>query len=314
MPAAHSKTRVRSARPRIAGTLLVVASALMFSLSGVLTKSIEAEGWTILCWRGLIGGLAIAAYVALRRGSNALGTAFGLGTRGWLLASVGSLASIAFIYAFKLTYVANVTLIYATAPFMAAALGWWLLRETVPARTLIAGAASLAGVVVVVAGGSRSFSLGGDLLAVAMTLGNAVYIVLIRRFRSLPVTWAGGASALQLFVLGCVMTDPLAVSPEEAPLLILFGLTFAAAVVLWTEGTRLIPAAQSGLLGTVDTPLAILLAWLVLAEIPPESSLLGGAVVLLAVLGHAASDIPRTKAKPGSNRPRGPGRPERPPR
>lgn len=285
----------------------------MFSLSGVLTKSIEAEGWTILCWRGLIGGLAIAAYVALRRGSQAFGTAFGLGARGWLLASVGSLASIAFIYAFKLTYVANVTLIYATAPFMATALGWCLLRESAPARTLVAGAASLAGVAVVVAGGSATFSLTGDLLAVAMTLGNAIYIVLIRRFRSLPVVWAGGASALQLFVLGCVMTNPLAVSSEDAPLLILFGLAFAAAVVLWTEGTRLIPAAQSGLLGTIDTPLAILLAWLVLAEFPPASSLFGGAVVLMAVLGHAVIDALRTKEKARSNRLRMPEGRDRPP-
>ena len=295
MPADPSETRARSAGPRIAGTLLVVASALLFSLSGILTKSIEAEGWTILCWRGLIGGLAIAAYVALRRGPQALGTAFRLGPRGWLLASVGSLASIAFIYAFKLTYVANVTLIYATAPFMAAALGWWLLRETVPARTLVAGAASLAGVAVVVAGGSAGFGLAGDLLAVAMTLGNAVYLVLIRRFRSLPVVWAGGASALQLFALGCLVTNPLAVSSEDAPLLILFGLTFAAAVVLWTEGTRLIPAAQSGLLGTVDTPLAILLAWFLLAEFPPAGSLLGGALVLMAVLGHAIGETLRRR-------------------
>lgn len=296
MPAAaRSKTRGSSPRIRIVGMLLVVASAMMFSLSGVLTKSIEAQGWTILCWRGLIGGFTIAVYVVLRRESRSLRTAFRLGARGWVLASVGSLASVAFIYAFKLTYVANVALIYATAPFMAAALGWWLLRETVAAGSLLAGTMSLAGVAMVVASGSASFNLGGDLLAVAMTLGNAIYIVLIRRFHDVPVVLAGGASALQLFVLGCLMTDPLAVSQQDGLLLILFGLTFAAAVVLWTEGTQLIPAAQSGLLGTIDLPLAILLAWLVLAEFPPTTSLFGGAVVLMAVLGQATIDALRTR-------------------
>jgi hypothetical protein len=57
------------------GASLVVASALVFSLSGVLTKAIAAEAWTIVCWRG------------------------------WLLSSVGSLASLAFIFAFRMTYV-----------------------------------------------------------------------------------------------------------------------------------------------------------------------------------------------------------------
>lgn len=140
------------------GVSLVIASALVFSLSGVLTKAIEADAWTIACWRGLLGGLLIAAYVALSRRERPLLEAFRLGRNGWLLATVGSLASLAFIFAFKLTYVANVAVIYATAPFMAAALGWWLLRENVEARTLVAAGFSFLGVLVVVAGGLGSGS------------------------------------------------------------------------------------------------------------------------------------------------------------
>lgn len=273
---------------RMIGGLLVIGSALMFSLSGVLTKAITADVWTIVCWRGLIGSLAIAAYVACRRNGASLASAFRLGPEGWLLAAVGSLASLAFIYAFKLTYVANVAVIYATAPFIAAALGWWLLRETLSLQTLLAGLLSLAGVSLVVAGGLGSFSLAGDLMAVAMTCGSALYMVLIRRFRGVSVVWAGGASALLLFFASLPMTAPLDVSARDALLLTLFGLSFAAAVVLWTEGTRRIPAAESGLLGTAETPFAIILAAVLLAELPPTASLAGGAIVFLAVFGHAA--------------------------
>ena len=273
---------------RMIGGLLVIGSALMFSLSGVLTKAITADVWTIVCWRGLIGSLAIAAYVACRRNGASLANTFRLGRQGWLLAAVGSLASLAFIYAFKLTYVANVAVIYATAPFIAAALGWWLLRETLSLQTLLAGLLSLVGVTVVVAGGLGSFSLAGDLMAVAMTCGSALYMVLIRRFRRVSVVWAGGASALLLFFASLPMTEPLDVSARDALLLTLFGLSFAAAVVLWTEGTRRIPAAESGLLGTAETPFAIILAAVLLAELPPTASLAGGAIVFLAVFGHAA--------------------------
>lgn len=275
---------------RIAGALLVIGSALMFSLSGVLTKAIAADGWTVICWRGLVGGITVAAYVACRRNGRPLGAVFRIGPSGWMLATVGSLSSVAFIYAFKLTYVANVAVIYATAPFIAAALGWLLMREAVQPRTLIAAVLSLAGVAVMVAGDFGAISFTGELLALAMTIGCALYMVLIRRFRDVPAVWAGGVSALQLFAVGWLMSDPLAVSGRDMALLVAFGLSFAAAVVLWTEGTKLIPAAQSGLLGTAETPFAVALAWLLLGELPPSASLIGGAIVLAAVIRHISAD------------------------
>ncbi|MGC3938808.1 DMT family transporter [Roseobacter sp. EG26] len=272
------------------GTLLVVLSAVVFSLSGVLTKLIEADGWTIVCWRGLIGGMAVVLYVELGRGSLPRHQAFRLGPRGWLLATIGSLASVAFIYAFKLTYVGNVAVIYATAPFFAAALGWCVLHERAKGRTLVAGALSLAGVMIIVSDGLGAGKMAGDLLAVAMTIGNAIYIVLIRKFSDVPVVWAGGASALQLFGIGAFMGHPLDVSFQDAALLSLFGIAFAAAVILWTEGTKLIPSAQSALLGTAEIPCAIFLAWLIVSELPPATALMGGAVIMATVLWHALID------------------------
>ncbi len=144
---------------------------------------------------------------------------------------------------------------------------------------------------IIVAGGVGAVSMAGDLLAVAMTIGNAAYIVLIRRFADVPVVWAGGASALQLFGVGAVLGSPQNVSAQDALLLILFGLVFAGAVILWTEGTRLIPAAHSALRGTAEIPFAILLAWIVLSELPPTAGFLGGAVILLAATSHASLDI-----------------------
>ncbi|WP_120631540.1 DMT family transporter [Ruegeria sp. EL01] len=279
------------------GIVLVALSAILFSVSGVLTKIIEADGWTIACWRGLIGGLAVIAYVEYRRGGTPRSLAFRLGLRGWILASVGSFASIAFIYAFKLTYVANVAVIYATAPFFAAGIAWLVMRENAKGRTLVAGALSLLGVVIIVSGGLGTGKLLGDLLAVAMTLGNAAYIVLIRKFADVPVVWAGGASALQHFVVGALIGTPLDVSSQDAALLILFGVAFAGAVILWTEGTRLIPSAQSALLGTVEIPCATLLAWVILSELPPIAAVIGGTVIMSAVLWHAAIDYRQEKQR-----------------
>ncbi len=277
------------------GIVLVIASALVFSLAGVLTKMIKADAWTIASWRGLLGGTLIAVYVAWLDREKPLRQRFRLGWQGWLLASVGSFASLAFIFAFKLTYVANVAVIYATVPFVAAGLSWWLLRERFRRRTAIAAVFSLVGVVIVVAGGLDSGSITGDSVALVMTLGCALYMVLIRVFRDSPVVFAGGVSGLLLCFVSWFVVDPLAVSQQDVVPLSLFGISFAVAVVLWTEGTKLIPAAEAGLLGSAEAPFAILLAWLLLAELPPLASFAGGGIVLAAVFAHAAGDIARTQ-------------------
>jgi len=282
--------------PRTLGALLVIASALAFSLAGVLTKAIAADAWTIACWRGVLGGALIALYVALADRHRPLRDRFRLGWRGWALASVGALASLAFISAFKLTYVANVAAIYATAPFVAAGLGWCMLREGLRRRTAAAALVSLLGVVGIVADGLGTGRAPGDAVALVMTFLCALYMVLIRAFRDSPVVWAGGVSGLQLFALAWLVSDPLAVARQDVGLLLLFGLSFAVALVLWTEGTRLVTAPESGLLGTAETPFAILLAWLLLAELPPTMSFAGGVIVLCAVFAHAAVDALRQRA------------------
>ncbi|MGN6537263.1 MAG: DMT family transporter [Mesorhizobium sp.] len=279
-----------SVSDRPLGIMLVSASAAVFGLAGVLTKSIHADPLVINCWRGLVGGLLIGLYVAWRRRREKASAPLRLGWRGWLMAVVGAAASIAFIAAFKNTYVANVAIIYATAPFIAGLLGWLILGERARTKTLLAAVLSLSGVGLIVSAGLGSGRPLGDGLALLMTFGSALYMVMIRKFRDTPVVWAGAVSGLLLFVLGWLVAEPLAISVRDAWLLAAFGASFAIASVLWTEGARLLPAAEAGLLGSAEVPFAILFGWLFLAELPPAASFVGGGVVLLAVFAHAGHD------------------------
>ncbi|WP_292204701.1 DMT family transporter [Mesorhizobium sp.] len=279
-----------TAAERTLGIILVSASAAVFGLTGVLTKSIHADPLTITCWRGFVGSILITLYVLWRRRRSGRRESLRLGWRGWLLAIEGALASIAFISAFKFTFVANVAIIYATAPFVTALLAFMLVRERFRLQTLAAAAVSLSGVAIMVWSGFGAGHLFGDGLALLMTIGSALYMIMVRAFRDTPVVWAGAVSAFLLFVLGWFVTDPLAVSARDAVLLVTFGMSFALASILWTEGARLIPAAESGLLGSAEVPLAILFAFLFLAEVPPAASMIGGAIVLCAVFAHAGRD------------------------
>jgi drug/metabolite transporter (DMT)-like permease len=284
-------TEMDSDRRRLAGVAFVTASTAFFGLSGVFAKAITADTWTIAGWRGLVGSILITLYVLWRRRSQADYSPIRLGQRGWSMVIVSALSSLMFIASFKFTYVANVAVIYATAPFMAAAIERVALGERVKLQTMAMAAISLAGVAVIVSGGLGSGNLFGDMLALLMTAGCALYLVMVRAFRDTSAVWAAAVAAFLLFPASWLVVDPLAVSGPDMLVICGFGVCFAAAVILLTEGARLLPAAESGLLGSAEIPFAVLFAWLILAELPPASSIVGGAVVLAAVLLHAGRDI-----------------------
>lgn len=255
------------------GALLVLASCLPFALAGVFTKAIHADLGTLLAGRGLLGGAAIALY-ALRVEARAP-----MGTIGWAVALVDAAASLCFLGAFRLAPIAHDTLIYALALFAAAGF----------ARALVAASVSLVGVALV-AGGVGGRFWAGDALALAMTLLMALTAVLIRLCPATPSLRAMAASALPLAALGLALGDPWSLGARDAALLGAFAASFALAVILLTEGARRLPTAQVTLLGGAELPLAITLGALVLGEVPPLTTLAGGAILLAAILWHAIDE------------------------
>ncbi len=266
------------------GIFLVTISAIIWSTAGIFAKVVSADVWTILFWRGVFSAGFILAYLAWSQGRGLLHDFRRLGAPGWAAAIIGAAATVCFITSFKHTTIANVGIIYATAPFIAALLGWLLIRER-PGRANIIGAiVALSGVVIMVTGSFGTPNLFGDGMAFLMTLGMAAYIVLIRKYPDVPMVLAGALSAVILALAAPVMTDPFTASTDDVIWLIGFGSVFAAATILMTLGTRLVPASQSALIGALETPLAPIWAWLLLSELPPLATWIGGAIVFSAVL------------------------------
>ena len=214
-----------------------------------------------------------------------------LGPQGLLLTGLAAVSMILYIDALQRTEVANVAVISATVPFLAAGLAWLILRERLRRSTVVAAVVALAGVTLTVAGNLGPGDLDGNLRAVVLAIMLALLIVLIRRFEGADAVLASGSAGLLLFLVALVVADPLGVAADQMPLLVFFGVLFAVSLVLWTEGVRLIPAAEAGLLGSSETPFSILLAWIVLAEAPPLVTVAGGLLVLGAIFGHAGADL-----------------------
>ncbi len=118
-------------------------------------------------------------------------------------------------------------------------------------------------------------------------------MVLVRVFKDTPVVFAAAVGGFQVCIIGLIFSNPLDVSLQDAMLLTAFGLSFATAAILLTEGLKLITATQAGLVGTAEVPIAIFLAWVFLAEVPPNTSFVGGALILIAVVWHTLRNTQR---------------------
>jgi len=191
-----------------------------------------------------------------------------------------------FITSFRLTTVAHVAIIYATVPFLAAGLAWFVMRERPTRHAVAASFAALLGVGTMVGlGGDGGFL--GDLLAFGMTVSMAVMMVISRRYRGIPVMQAACVSALLSGFIGIPFAANLAVSGPDLINLALFGLVNSSiGLVLFTLGSRRLPAIETGLIGSLDAPLAPIWVWLAFAETPTRATLIGGLIVFVAVIAH----------------------------
>ncbi|MDQ0391743.1 DMT family transporter [Labrys monachus] len=285
------------------GLLLVTLSAVAWSTAGYFTRAIPLDAGTILFWRGVFGAATgLVFIVAMERGATLRAFAR-IGWPGLSFCVLSSCGMISFLYALKLTSVAHVAIIYAAVPFVAAALAWTVLRERASPATLAASLAALAGVAVTVAGSGGEGGLAGDALALAMTCFMAAVMVVRRRSRDVPMVPAACLSAALTALASLPLASPWPVPWHDLAALALFGSTnMGLGLILFVIGAALIPAAQTALIGALETPLAPLWVWLAFGETPQPATLLGGAVVMAAVIGNivAENGRPSNGERPGT--------------
>jgi drug/metabolite transporter (DMT)-like permease len=169
---------------------------------------------------------------------------------------------------------------------MTAGLAWLVLREAAPRSAIVAATLALIGAVIMVGLSDEGTALG-DALALAMTFGMAVLVVLARRNPNIPAL-AAGALATSMTVLAVL---PLAatVLPATDTIVILgvFGLSNSLlGFALFILGSSRIPAIETALIGALEAPIAPIWVWLMFGETPGPATLLGGLIVFAAVFWH----------------------------
>jgi drug/metabolite transporter (DMT)-like permease len=274
------------------GIALVVAAAVAWSTAPFFTRLLPFDSWTILFWRGLFGAAMISAILVLLQGRACLRDFTRMDRTGWLVASLSTLGMVCFIPSLQLTSVSNVAIIIATGPFVTAALGWVWLKEVPRLRTTLASIVALVGIAIIVGGAQLGSDILGLALACIMTVAIAAMTVIVRQHRNTSMVAAASLSN----ILGSVVSIPFAqgiatVSAHDVFIFAMFGFCqVAMGLSLYMLGSRLLPSSQAALIATLETPLMPFWIWLAFQEAPSSRALIGGALVMGAVIADIVGD------------------------
>ncbi|MEV4809296.1 EamA family transporter [Micromonospora avicenniae] len=298
-----------------AGLGLALLSAVTFATSGTFARSLIEAGWSAPS--AVIARVGIAALVlalpaalslrgrwpVLRRNLGVVGV-FGL--LGVALAQVCFFNAVRYLpvgVALLLEYLGIILVVAWT----------WLVHKQRPRRLTVAGAvAALAGLVFVLdLTGAARLDVLGVLWGLGAAVGLAGYYVLAGRvdpqLPSVVLASGGmGVGAAALAVLGLVGVLPLHAVFDEVSfagrqtswLVPIAGLSLVAAAVAYLAGiagARILGPRLSSFVGLTEVMFAVLIAWLVLGELPTVVQLFGGVLIVAGVALVRLDELRRTQ-------------------
>jgi drug/metabolite transporter (DMT)-like permease len=288
-------TEIAAKRSVAIGMSFVLLSAVAWSTSGFFARIVPVDIWTVLAWRSLFGCLSIVVLAMIERKRFAFDWQRAFTPAGIAMMLLNATGMTAFVYALQNTTIANVTVIYATLPFITAILAWLWFRERAERRTIVGSLVAGAGVAITmwgtIATGGGAHLLG-DLAALYLTISFAFMTVIMRRYRETPMLESVGMACLLMAVMSAFLGDPFALSIGQVSWLAAFGIvTQGGGLGIYTMGARRLPSAQAALLSAGEVPLSPLWVWIFFNEVPASETFVGGALVLGAILWNIGAEL-----------------------
>ena len=276
-------------RRHLLGIALVLAAGLCFSLYGPLFRLVDAaDGWQILVYRSASLALTMALVLVVRYRGGVIGGVAAAGWRGVAGGLCVTLSSVCAIWALFHITVANVVFLFGAAPFLASILAMLFLGERVHLASWATMAAALAGIAIIVMGGLGAGQLFGNALAVLGTFGFAGLSVALRSGRDRDMTPVFLFAGLFTGLVALGMADSLAITAHDLGICVLMGTVhFALGLMLFSAGAKYVRAGELTLLSNVEIILGPIWVWMIFGEMGRAATLVGGAVVILAISGQA---------------------------
>jgi drug/metabolite transporter (DMT)-like permease len=268
------------------GLLITLIGVVFVVPDSIMVRLMSSDPMVTAFWRSLTAGIFVAIFVLLTMRDEVMKTITQMGHAGWIYCVLIGTTSPAFVLAVQNTSVANVVLIFASMPVFSALLSFLILSERPSRQLLLTSSFVFVGLAIIGLGSSGGADANwiGDLWAVYIVIAFSLALTLLRRQKhismlpAIPIGYIGAAFVMFWFI------DPLETIATDGALYVMHGVLIAVSTCGLTLGPRYISATEVSLLILLESVFAPVLAWVVLSEIPAHSTILGGVLILSALV------------------------------
>ena len=268
------------------GPLLIFFGALSLSFGGLIVKSFEgATLWQILFWRSLFFSLTVLAFLIISYKRKIFESFYKSGLPGFIGGVVLSFGFCGYVFAMYNTTVANTNFIISLQILFLAIFGYFFLKEKINFITLFSIFLAMTGVLLMVGNSLSPGELSGNLAAFTMPITFAVLIMIVRKFPTVDMVPAQFVAGLSSCLIGFLLSTKIMISSHDIFLGFLAGFfQVGFGFIFITIGARSTPAAFVGIIMLTEAVLGPFWAWMFANENPPLTVLIGGSIVITAVV------------------------------
>ena len=271
---------------KIPGYILLLFGAFCLSWGGFIVRSFEeASVWQILLIRSVFFVLALTFFLISTYKKDTLKIFKDAGYPALVAGLVLSLSFVAYVYAMTITTVANVVFIISTQTMFLAITGYIFLKEKISLISFISIVLAMSGITIMIGDSILSGSLLGNIIALAIPINFSILVIIIRKNKNLDMVPAIFYSGIFSLIYGLILSESYTFSYHDIKMGFLLGVPqLAFGFICITIGSRSTASTTVGLLMLTETLFAPVWVWLFLNEIPPISVLIGGAIIIGAII------------------------------
>ena len=271
---------------KIPGPLLVFFGACSLSFGGLIVKSFEgATLWQILFWRSLFFIIVVLIFLLISYKKKIFKAFYNSGIPGIFGGIILSSGFCGYVFAMYNTTVANTNFIIQTQTIFLAIFGYFFLKEKISKITLVSIFLAISGIILMVGSDLEPGQMSGNLAAFIMPVSFAILILIIRKYPNVDMVPLQLYAGITAMIIGYIIAGKINISAHDIFLGFLAGFfQLGFGFILITIGARSTPSAMVGIIMLTEAVLGPFWAWLFINENSSFMVLIGGTIVIIAVL------------------------------
>jgi drug/metabolite transporter (DMT)-like permease len=276
---------------------IVLFAGLLWSFGPLVVRYMDQPGespWQYIFARGLTIFIVLNLYLYFEEGKNFLKNYLKVGVSGLIGGCGLGIAMITFIYSITNTSAAVTLLCLAAMPFFTALLGFLFLNEKISLNVWIAIGIATIGIIVIALGNTEKSSLIGLIFGMTSSIGFSIFSVTLRWRKETPkfttVAVAGLFCVIVSLTFIAITKSQILSTSYNGAMFSLHGTIVCLGLILYSIGSKAIPAAELTLLSLTEVIGGIFWVWLPLFginEVPSANTIIGGFFLFMSIIYYS---------------------------